>query len=58
MSQRNSITVHLRSAGVPVIAGQTEENQFSFFDYERRFEFLVSMGELTGLGTRWSVTIC
>ena len=57
MSQRNSITVHLRSAGVPVIAEQTEENQFSFFDYERRFEFLVSVGELTGLGTRWSVTI-
>lgn len=57
MSQRNYVTAHLRSAGVPLTVGQSDDGQFSFFDYERRFEFSVSVGEIPGIGTRWSVTI-
>jgi hypothetical protein len=57
VSQRNYVTAHLRSAGVPLIPDQSDDGQFSFFDYERRFEFSVSVGEIPGIGTRWSVTI-
>jgi hypothetical protein len=57
MGQRASVTDHLRITGVPLLPARVEDDQFSFVDYEKRFEFLVNVGELPGLGRRWSVTI-
>lgn len=57
MSHRASVITHLRGAGVPLSPTSAEDDQFSFLDYEKRFEFAVNVGEMPGLGRRWSVTV-
>jgi hypothetical protein len=57
VSHRASVITHLRGAGVPLLPASAEDDLFNFLDYEKRFDFAVSVGELPGLGKRWSVTV-
>ena len=57
MSIQITVASHLRSVGVPLSARETESNNFSFTDYDQRYEFTIGIAAHLGRKEKWFVRI-
>ena len=57
MSIQITVASHLRSVGVPLSARETESNNFSFIDYDQRYEFTIGIAAHLGRKEKWFVRI-